>query len=228
VRESTPQLGLNEHDTQQRRQAGQLRWREGSWTSKTTAFPADPPAGRGDAGTPTPTLCRLAVSGPRYSRRSESAHSFIFPRFPDTGRTGRSQCPLVVPLASRFPTSAWRFCCWWCWSTLTTCTCRASPANSVFWLLMTDTATIGPIPPLSKCAAYSLSAATGFAVASALGITHCSEGLVAAGMPLGSNGILKADACSRVTSVTPGSGSLPHCRGRTAEAPCRSPSAGAP
>jgi hypothetical protein len=58
-------------------------------------------------------------------------------------------------------------------------------AIEAFRLLVTVTAPIGLTPSLPKCAAYAQSAATGLAVASALGIAHCPEGLVAAGTPLG-------------------------------------------
>jgi hypothetical protein len=50
-------------------------------------------------------------------------------------------------------------------------------AIEVFWLLGTATAPIGLAPSLLKCAAYARSAATGLAVASALGVTYCPEGL---------------------------------------------------
>jgi hypothetical protein len=64
-------------------------------------------------------------------------------------------------------------------------------------LLVTATAPIGLAPSLPKCAACAQLAATGLAVASALGIAHRPDGLVAAGTLLGS------DALSRPT-LAPG------------------------
>jgi hypothetical protein len=45
-------------------------------------------------------------------------------------------------------------------------------AIEAFQLLVTATAPIGLTPSFSKCAAYAQSAATGSAVASALGVAH--------------------------------------------------------
>jgi hypothetical protein len=67
--------------------------------------------------------------------------------------------------------------------------------------LVSTTAPIGLTPSLPKCAAYAQSAATGLAVASALGIAHRPEGLVAAGKPLGSDAFVETDACSRAETV---------------------------
>jgi hypothetical protein len=50
-------------------------------------------------------------------------------------------------------------------------------------LLVTATTPIGLAPSLPKCAAYAQSAATSLTVASALGVNHRTEGLVAAGTP---------------------------------------------
>jgi hypothetical protein len=68
-------------------------------------------------------------------------------------------------------------------------------------LLVTATALIGLTPSLPKCAAYVQSAATGSAVASALGIAHRPEGLVAAGTPLGLDAFVEADARSWAETV---------------------------
>jgi hypothetical protein len=61
------------------------------------------------------------------------------------------------------------------------------------------------------CAACAQSAATGSAVASALGVNHRLEGLVAAGTPLGSNAFVKSVARSRDETVA-AYASLPLCR----------------
>jgi hypothetical protein len=74
-------------------------------------------------------------------------------------------------------------------------------AINAFRRLVTATASIGLNPFLPKCAAYAQSAATGLAVASALGIAHRSEGLVAAGTPLGSDAFVEADARSRAETI---------------------------
>jgi hypothetical protein len=89
------------------------------------------------------------------------------------------------------------------WRTRTMCTCRPPPEAAIkaFRLLVTATAPIGLTPSLPKCAAYAQSAAIGLAVAFALGIAHRPEGLVAAGMPLGSNAFAEADARSRAETV---------------------------
>jgi hypothetical protein len=72
---------------------------------------------------------------------------------------------------------------------------QAPPASAIsaFLLLVIAAATIVLTCPCSKCAAYTLSAITGFAAASTLGTTHCPEGLVAVGMPLGSDDFVEAD-----------------------------------
>jgi hypothetical protein len=70
-------------------------------------------------------------------------------------------------------------------------------AIKAFRLLVTAAAPIGLAPSLPKCAAYAQSAATGLAVASALGVSHYPEGLEAAGMPLSSAAFDKADARSQ-------------------------------
>jgi hypothetical protein len=75
-------------------------------------------------------------------------------------------------------------------------------ATEAFRLLVTATAPIGLSPSLLKCAAYAQSAATGLAVASALGIAHRPVGLVAADMPLGSDAFVEADARSWAETVT--------------------------
>jgi hypothetical protein len=74
-------------------------------------------------------------------------------------------------------------------------------AIEAFRLLVTATAPIGLTPSLSKCAANAQSAATGLAVASALGIAHRPEGLVAAGTTLGSDAFVETDARSRAETV---------------------------
>jgi hypothetical protein len=68
--------------------------------------------------------------------------------------------------------------------------------------LVTATAPIGLTPSLPKCAAYAQSAATGLAVASALGVAHCPEGLVTAGTPLGLDAFAETDARSWAETVT--------------------------
>jgi hypothetical protein len=74
-------------------------------------------------------------------------------------------------------------------------------AIEAFRLLVTATSTIGLAPSLPKCVAYAQSAATGSAVTSALGVTLRPEGLVAAGMPLGSDAFVEADARSWAKTV---------------------------
>jgi hypothetical protein len=74
-------------------------------------------------------------------------------------------------------------------------------AIEAFRLLVTATAPIGLTPSLPKCAAYAQSAATSLAVASALGIVHRLESLVAAGTPLVSDAIVEDDARSRAETV---------------------------
>jgi hypothetical protein len=74
-------------------------------------------------------------------------------------------------------------------------------AIEAFRLLVTATAPIGLAPSLPKCAVYAQSAATGLAVASALGIAHRPEGLVAAGRPLGLDAFVETDARSRAETV---------------------------
>jgi hypothetical protein len=74
-------------------------------------------------------------------------------------------------------------------------------AIEAFRLLVTATARIGLTPSLPKCAAYAQAAATGLAVASALGIAHCPEGLVAAGTPLDLDAFVETDARSRAETV---------------------------
>jgi hypothetical protein len=74
-------------------------------------------------------------------------------------------------------------------------------AIEAFRPLVTATAPIGLTPSLPKCAAYAQSASTGLAVASALGIAHRPEGLVAAGTPLGSDAFVETDTRSRAKTV---------------------------
>jgi hypothetical protein len=75
-------------------------------------------------------------------------------------------------------------------------------AIEAYWLLVTATAPISPAPSLPKCALHAWMAATGSSFASALGVAHRLEGLVAAGTPLGSDTFVKADARSWAESVT--------------------------
>jgi hypothetical protein len=95
--------------------------------------------------------------------------------------------------SNRFLTSAW-----WCTQT----TCPPAPAIIAFRLLVTAIATIGLILSFSKCAAFTLSATTGSAAASALGTAYRPEGFVAIRMPLGSDDFLEPGACSRASSVS--------------------------
>jgi hypothetical protein len=69
--------------------------------------------------------------------------------------------------------------------------------SKAFCFLVTATAEIGLSPSLSKCAAHARSADTSAATATALGITHHPEKLVAASTLLGADTFVEADAGSR-------------------------------